>query len=157
MLSYNKGRPVFCEINVVVDLHDPIWHFKNSLNNTSVSPEVATEWTILKYKHIEWFLNKENYSFSLLKKCNWHQRATAIRFVFIRFLPAAKWRGEDFLPAVSLMFTLGFKLTILRTLVTSPFLQASNNSLPPSQDSASKLWLLCNCFLVAILAWQPHE
>lgn len=78
-------------------------------------------------------------------------------FSFYDVLPAAKWSGDDFLPAVSLRFTLELALTILRTFVTSPFLQASNNSLPPSQDSVSKLWLLCNGFLVAILAWQPQS
>ena len=47
------------------------------------------------------------------------------------FIPAAKWRGDDFLPAVSLALTLWW-LTSFFTLFRSPFLQASNRSLPGS-------------------------
>ena len=46
-------------------------------------------------------------------------------------IPAAKWRGDDFLPAVSLALTLWW-LTSFFTLFRSPFLQASNRSLPGS-------------------------
>lgn len=45
--------------------------------------------------------------------------------------PAAKWRGVDFLPAVSFAFTLVDETSFL-TLFKSPFLHASNNSLPGS-------------------------
>lgn len=83
-------------------------------------------------------------------------RAPFVCFHRIR-LPAAKCSGDDFLPAVSRRFTLELMLTILLTFVTSPFLQASNNSLPPSLDSVSKLWLLWRGFLVAILACQPQS
>lgn len=83
-------------------------------------------------------------------------RAPFVCFHRIR-LPAAKCSGDDFLPAVSRRFTLELMLTILLTFVMSPFLQASNNSLPPSLDSVSKLWLLWRGFLVAILACQPQS
>ena len=48
-----------------------------------------------------------------------------------RCLPAAKWRGDERLPVVSLAFTLCGETNFL-TLLRSPFLQASNNSLPAS-------------------------
>ena len=46
-------------------------------------------------------------------------------------LPAAKWRGDDFLPAVSRALTF-CGVTNFLTLVTSPFLHASNRSLSGS-------------------------
>jgi len=48
-----------------------------------------------------------------------------------RFLPAAKWSGDDFLPAVSLELTFCV-VTSFFTLFKSPFLHASNNSRPGS-------------------------
>lgn len=46
---------------------------------------------------------------------------------FMHFIPAAKWRGVDFRPAVSLAFTVCGVINFF-TRLTSPTLQASNNS-----------------------------
>ena len=51
----------------------------------------------------------------------------AIQLLVLVLLPAAKWRGDDFLPAVSRAFTL-CGVTRVRTRDTSPCLQASNRS-----------------------------
>ena len=48
------------------------------------------------------------------------------------FIPAAKCKGVDFLPAVSLEFTFNV-VTKLLTFARSPPRQASNSSLPDSE------------------------
>jgi len=53
------------------------------------------------------------------------------------YSPAAKWRGVDFLPAVSLAFTV-WGLTNFFTLDKSPVLHASNNSLKGSFDEQGR-------------------
>lgn len=75
-------------------------------------------------------------------------------------LPAAKWSGLDFLPAVSLLFTFSSR-TSRFTRSTSPFLQASNSSRvgsvavaaarPPQHDDGAS----CSASLKAPTAPPP--
>ncbi len=64
--------------------------------------------------------------------------------------PAAKCRGDDFLPAVSLALTLCV-LTNFLTLLRSPFRQASNNSLPASFEPDERSQCIPVRRVVAIL------
>jgi hypothetical protein len=79
--------------------------------------------------------------------------STVCNFKFIENKPAAKWRGEDFRPAVSFEFTL-WQFTSFFTLFKSPFLHASkkNQAILIFIDmifGVAIKWWVCSMFLLS--------